>query len=165
MNPGETTRRSFPCIAAVAVLLAAHLASAQPTNPGFETGSFAGWLVAGTSAASITGAYSGGPTEGAFQARLTNELGSVSDATLAAFFGLPATAFDMIAGGNATEGSAIRQTFTAPSGTIVAFDWNFITDELTPATFNDFAFFVFNGSAKKLADTTFQGFFLSPPTF
>src|SRR5436190_5019955 len=100
-------KRSFLCAATVVWLATVRVAGAQPTNPGFETGSFAGWLVAGTTAASVIGAVDGGPTEGAFQAELTSGVGSVSDTALASFFGLPASALDTLAGGNATEGSAI----------------------------------------------------------
>ena len=158
-------KRSFLCAAAVVCLAAARVASAQPINPGFETGDFSGWLVAGTAAASVTAVFGSGPTEGTFQALLSSDFGSVSAPALEVFLGLPAGTVASLGNGNPTEGSAIRQTFTAPAGTIIAFDWNFLTHEFTPTSFNDFAFRVFNGALRELADTNFDTFFFSPTPF
>ena len=159
-------KRSFLSAAAVVWLAAARCASAQPSNPGFETGDFTDWLTAGTAAASVVGAgFGSGPTEGAFEALLTSGTGSVSDSALEMFLGLPADALDGLGNGNATEGSAILQTFSATAGTVVAFDWNYLTNEATPSGFNDFAFFVFNGSLRELADTRFPTFVSSPTPF
>jgi Thrombospondin type 3 repeat len=160
-------KRSFLYVAMGVWLAATRVASAQPINPGFETGDFTGWLVAGTAAASVVGAgFGSGPTDGAFEALLTSGLGSVSVTTLETFLGLPAGTVSGLGNGTATEGSAIRQSFSAPAGTIIAFDWNYLTSEGTPEfLFNDFAFRVFNGSLRELADTEFPTFVLSPTPF
>ena len=59
---------------------------------------------------------------------------------------------DSLGNGNATFGSAIKQTFTANVGDILSFDWNFLTNEGTPSIFNDFGF-VSIGPLETLADT------------
>jgi len=87
-------KRSLLFVTAIVWLATVRVAVAQPTNPGFETGSFSGWLVAGTTAASVLGTFDGGPTEGAFQARVTSSTGSVTDAALETFLGLPIGTLD-----------------------------------------------------------------------
>ncbi len=146
------------------VVLAPHPSAAQPTNPGFETGDFTGWLYAGTAAA-VGAGYGSGPTEGSVQAVLTNGSGSVSVTSLEAFLGLSAGTVIALGNGNATEGSAIKQSFSATAGDMFAFDWNFLTGEETPSPFNDFAFVVFNGMLQDLADTGFSPFALSAAPF
>jgi hypothetical protein len=159
--------RSCICLASVVLLvLEVHGAAAQPTNPGFETGDFSAWLVAGTTATMVVDAgFGAGPTEGTFQALLTSGDGSVGVSSLESFLGLSAGSVSALGNGIATEGSAIRQTFNATAGETWAFDWNFLTNEGTHAFFNDFAFVVFNGVLKELADTNFPTFVLSPTVF
>jgi cysteine-rich repeat protein len=149
-------RKSAVCLATIVFVLlsAPRVATAQVTNPGFETGDFTGWLVAGTTAATVVGAGFGtGPTEGSFQALLTSGSGSASDSSLESFLGLSPGALDGLGNGNATEGSAIQQSFNATADDTFAFDWNFLTDESTPSGFNDFAFVVVNGTVQTLANT------------
>jgi hypothetical protein len=131
----------------------------QPTSPGavtngsFETGNLTGWNTQGN--ISIKTTHSGiNPTQGTYQALITNGGGSVSDASLESFLGLSAGALDGMGNGNATEGSAIKlQTITVAADTTLTFDWNFLTNESTPSsTYNDFAFVSING-LKELADT------------
>lgn len=149
----------------VAVCLATEV-RAQPANPGFETGDFSGWALAGGSAASIVDAsFGAGPTEGMLEAVLTNGFGSVSVGQIESFLGLPAGTISAVGNGPATQGSAMRQTFTATAGEMWAFDWNFLTGEGTPSFFNDFAFVVLNGAIVELADTGFPTFDFSLTSF
>jgi hypothetical protein len=130
----------------------------QQTSPGavsngsFETGNFTGWTTQGNT--NIKTAYSGiNPTQGSYQALITNGGGSVSDANLESFLGLSAGTLDGMGNGDATEGSAIKlSTITVAAGTTLSFDWNFLTNESTPSSYNDFAFVSING-LKELADT------------
>jgi hypothetical protein len=79
---------------------------------------------------------------------------SVSDADIESFLGLSSGTLDGLGNGNATEGSAIKQTFSGTAGQTLTFDWNFLTNETTPASFNDFAFIsLFPGGNSTLADT------------
>ncbi|GAB4181579.1 MAG: hypothetical protein Fur006_16750 [Coleofasciculaceae cyanobacterium] len=123
------------------------------TNGSFETGNLTGWNTQGNT--SIKTTHSGiNPTQGTYQALITNGGGSVSDASLESFLGLSAGALDGMGNGNATEGSAIKlSTLTVAAGTTLTFDWNFLTNESTPSgTYNDFAFVSING-LKELGDT------------
>jgi hypothetical protein len=66
--------------------------------------------------------------------------------------------------GNATEGSAMKlSTITVAAGSTLTFDWNFLTNEATPSSYNDFAFVSING-LRELADTN-STFALSPTVF
>ncbi|WP_299408196.1 PEP-CTERM sorting domain-containing protein [Acaryochloris sp. IP29b_bin.148] len=80
----------------------------------------------------------------------------VSDAALENFVGQPSGTIDNLGNGDATEGSAIKQTFSASAGQTVTLDWNFLTNEATPNTlYNDFAFVSVRplGGTSTLADT------------
>ncbi len=158
--------RSSVCLLATycVLLIAPQAAPAQPTNPGFESGDFTGWLYAGTAAA-VGAGFGSGPTEGSVEALLANASGSVSVTSLEAFLGLSAGTVSALGNGNATEGSAIKQAFSATAGDRFAFDWNFATREGTPSSFNDFAFVVFNGVLRELADTGFSPFVSSDTPF
>ncbi|VEP17863.1 Peptidase domain protein (modular protein) [Hyella patelloides LEGE 07179] len=127
-------------------------------NGDFETGTFAEWRTIGDTSIE-TEDFGTGPSEGAFQALLTNGAGdsggSVVDSDLEEFLNLAPGVLDGFGNGDVTEGSAIKQTFTANAGDILTFDWNFLTNEATPGdTFNDFAFFSINPLTIELADTT-----------
>lgn len=130
------------------------------TNGSFETGNLTGWTTQGNT--STKAAYSGiNPTQGTYQALITNGGGSVSDANLESFLGLSTGALDGMGNGNATEGSAIKLApITVAAGTTLTFDWDFLTNEGTPSSFNDFAFVSING-LKELADTSST--FVTPP--
>ena len=98
------------------------------------------------------------PTDGTSQALITTGAsdsgGSVVDSDLSEFFDLPGGSLDGIAAGDATEGSAIKQTFTAAAGDVISFDWNFLTNEFAPDEFfNDTGFLSLNGFTFELADT------------
>lgn len=113
---------------AAALAVVALQSRADIVNGSFETGTFAGWTTSGTTA--VIGAGGGGPIQGAFQAYL-----------------------DTSPDNNATpDSSSISQSFTGASH--VKFYWNFLTNELTPSTFNDFAQVILDGTPILLADTT-----------
>jgi len=133
---------------------------------GFESGNFTNWTTIGN--ASIqTAAYGTPPTEGNFQALITNAFPTaVSDTTLENFLGLGAGTLDALGNGNATEGSALKlNTITVQAGDVVSFDWNFLTNEATPTFFNDFAFVSITPAlVSELADTN-SVFVFSPTPF
>ncbi len=123
-------------------------------NFGFENGDFANWNVTGN--ASIkTANFGSNPTQGNYQALITNGSGAVSDAQLETALGLNTGAIDALGNGNATQGSALQfQPLTVAAGDILTFNWNFLTNEITPSSFNDFGFVtISNGSLSELADT------------
>jgi hypothetical protein len=151
------------CSISLSVVAAVQPASAQLVNGGFETGNFTGWATTGN--ASIqTSAFGSGPTEGTFEALLSTDDPTVPDFSLEAFLGLAPGSLDNLGNGNATEGSAIRQTFLAEAGDILTFDWNFLTNEGTSSFFNDFSF-VSLAVLSELGDTTFPIFMNSLTPF
>lgn len=126
-------------------------------NGSFETGDFSSWSTIGDTSIE-TDSLGIFPTDGTSQALISSgdsdAGGSVEDSDLEEFLDLAPGALDGLAGGDAVEGSAIKQTFTAEAGDIVSFDWNFLTNEGTPSgTFNDTAFLNVNGFTFELADT------------
>lgn len=133
------------------------------SNGSFETGNFIGWETLGNTSIQ-TDTYGADPTQGTYQALITNASGSVTDSALEAALGLSAGTLDGLGNGNVTEGSALLlPTITVAAGTTLSFDWNFLTNESTPTNFNDFAF-VSIGSVSELADTN-SSFVLSPTSF
>jgi hypothetical protein len=80
---------------------------------------------------------------------------SVSSGEIEAFLGLTSGALSGLGNGDATEGSAIKQTFSGTAGETLTFDWNFFTNEATPSFFNDFSFITLSpsGGTSTLADT------------
>jgi len=123
-------------------------------NGGFETGNFSSWQTVGDTSIETAG-FGSSPTEGTYQALLTNGGGSVSDTDLETFLGLTLGSLDGLGNGDATEGTAIKQTVTVSAGTQLSFDWNFLTNEDTPSnTFNDFSFVsIVSNTLDTLADT------------
>jgi hypothetical protein len=139
----------------------------QQTSPGsvsngsFETGNFTGWNTLGSTNVQTT--VSGiNPTQGTYQAVISNGGSSVTDSALESFLGLSTGALDGMGNGNATQGSAIKLSpITVAAGTTVTFDWDFLTGEATPSSFyNDFAF-VSIKDLSELADT--NSTFVTPP--
>ena len=139
----------------------------QQTSPGsvsngsFETGNFTGWNTLGSTNVQTT--VSGiNPTQGTYQAVISNGGSSVTDSALESFLGLSTGALDGMGNGNATQGSAIKLSpITVAAGTTVTFDWDFLTGEATPSSFyNDFAF-VSIKDLTELADT--NSTFVTPP--
>jgi len=70
---------------------------------------------------------------------------------LETFLAVPGGSLDGLGNGITQGGSAIAQIFTATAGEVLSFNWNFITDELPPSIFNDFAFWSLNSSLSTLA--------------
>lgn len=127
-------------------------------NGGFETGTFVDWQTIGDTSIQ-TDEFGTNPSAGSFQALLTNGFsdsgGSVVNSDLEQFLNLTPGVINSLGNGDVTEGSAIKQTFTANEGDILTFDWNFLTNEATPEeTFNDFAFFSITPFTLELTDTT-----------
>ncbi|NER31270.1 MAG: hypothetical protein F6J89_27540, partial [Symploca sp. SIO1C4] len=111
----------------------------QIINGGFESGDFTGWTTIGE--ATIEDSEVGSdPTEGTSQAFLSTGGAVFSDSILEEFLGLAPGSLDNLINWDATQGSAIRQTFQAEAGDILTFDWNFLTNEEVPPIFNDFSF-------------------------
>ena len=151
---------------------------AQVINGGFETGSFTGYQRIGVTSIE-TAAFGSGPSEGNFQALITNAEGSVSTSNVEAFLGLTPGSLQ---NRDAAGGSAIKQTFTAEAGNVLTFNFNFLTNETAPPALNDIPFVTLNGSVTELtnafstsspsftpltnfeAETGFQSFSLTVPT-
>jgi len=127
-------------------------------NGGFETGNLAGWQIIGD--ASIqTSSFGSGPTQGIYQAVLSNdrlsyETGNTQNVgrfvyplsgspavpshSVDTFLGLPSGTLSSITTitnssdilpEHAGPGSAIKQTFSGNTGATIAFDWNYITSD------------------------------------
>ncbi len=109
-------------------------------NLSFETGDFSDWQTIGN--ASIeTIDFGVEPTDGDFQALITNDFDSVSDSELETFLGLSVGDLDSLGLGDATEGSALQLLpLSVEAGDILTFDWNFLTNEFPSSIFNDFGF-------------------------
>ena len=145
------SRRLSALLALAFAVAIATPAQATPINGSFDSGAFAPWTTAGQT--SVIGALGPvAPNDGPFQALLSTGGSSVSDAVLAAFFGIPAGAIDALVG-SAIAGSGIQQTFGVIAGEIYTFAYNFLTNEGTPSVFNDTAFAVLNGQLFLLANT------------
>lgn len=147
-------RATSACLVLIAGL-AVRVDAAPILNGGFEIGGlFSSWSTIGdTSVVFALGPIA--PVEGTHHALITNGLGSVSQGSLEAFFGLTAGALDALGSGDATQGSGIQQSFTANAGETVTFFFSFLTNEDTPSiNFNDSSFIVRNGVATLLQDTT-----------
>ena len=132
-------------------------------NGSFETGTFSAWRTVGDTNIE-TADFGVTPPDGSFQALVTNGFsdsgGSVVDSDLEEFLNLAPGVLDGLGNGDVTEGSSIKQTFTANAGDILTFDWDFLTNEATPEdVFNDFAFFSVIPFTLELADTREPIFF------
>lgn len=135
---------------------------------GFESGSFSGSEGTAGDAGIKTTYFSIAPTEGARQLLLTtinnthdpgftdqSGADAVSNANLASFFGVTSS---LIRDGAATsqEGSGFSINLgVLTAGSTIAFDYNFMTDELSPGQHNDFAFYTLTGNSgvSVIADT------------
>jgi hypothetical protein len=169
MPTSTFVKRSSLTAGVVAMMGFSSLLGASPShaaiiNGGFETGNFTGWTTIGN--ASIqTSAFGSGPTEGTFEALVSTAEPTVSASTLETFLGVAPGSLNDLGNGNATAGSAIKQTFAANAGDILNFDWNFLTNEFTSPTnfYNDFSF-VSLGLVSTLADTRAPIFLSGTPT-
>ncbi|BAY84917.1 peptidase domain-containing protein [Calothrix parasitica NIES-267] len=143
----------------------------NPPEPGDDRGTFDNFRTIGDTSIE-TEDIGIAPTDAESQALITTGFsdsgGSVEESDLSEFLGLTSGSLDTLLDGNATEGSGIKQTFTAQAGDIIEFDYTLLTNEATPTqTFNDSAFFSLGKSsddssgskfALEIADT-------SDPTF
>jgi MYXO-CTERM domain-containing protein len=128
--------KSLNCfaVAGIATLLASGSAQAAIVNPSFETPGLAGWSTVGTAVAA-DGTIGVSPTHGTFHALASSDAGAASIPTIESAVGLsPGTlAFLNFVNSVASpfEGSAIYQTFVAAAGDTLAFDMDFLTNELS----------------------------------
>jgi len=151
-------------ISGIAISFPATAATINGFNGSFGTATTTG-------DASIQGAFAGGPLEGSGQALITtadttevpafnfsgtNPAGAPG--ALETFVGLASNALDT-GNGSAFEGSAIRQTFTAATGDTIAFNWKFLTNEVSDS---DYAFVVLNGALITLANVSNATSFSTP---
>ncbi|NER24241.1 MAG: calcium-binding protein [Symploca sp. SIO1C2] len=105
---------------------------------GFETGNFSNWTTIGNTSVQTTTSLSA-PTEGNFQARITNGFASANADDLQQALGLNPGSLDSLGNGNVTQGSAIKLVpITVEAGDILTFDWNFQSND--GGFFNDFSF-------------------------
>lgn len=111
--------------------------AASISNGGFD-GDFTDWTTIGDTSIE-TAEFGSGPIEGAYQALVTNT-GSASATDVETFLGLETGSLFALGNGNATNGSAIKQTFTAKTGDVVSFSWNFLKEQEPDPIYNDFAF-------------------------
>ncbi|MDJ0845979.1 hypothetical protein [Crocosphaera sp.] len=108
-------------------------ANAAIVNGSFETG-LNGWMTGGVVSIE-NGSFGVTPTDGVNQALATTADGSLPTSVidgLEDFLGVPLGIFDDPGDpflGAATEGSALKQTFTAQAGDTLTLDWNFLTDD------------------------------------
>ena len=124
------------------------------TNGSFESagGSFSGWTTTGST--SIDTISFSAPTDGSFKAFISNSSGSVAASVLSTFFGgaiLPANG-----GGNAIEGSGIKQTFTAPGPAELYFDYRYVSQEDIHSGYDE-TFFFLDGDVTLLTDSDTAG--------
>jgi hypothetical protein len=149
-------------LTAIALALGAGTADAQIVNGNFSNG-LAGWTIGGDGAAvggnhlSLTNAYSDGSDDADGIVRnlsgvdplVAGQPGGLEDAA-----GLPHDALDpdTAAGITATEGSVATQTFLAPAGSHLTFQWDLSTmDTSGDPTLADIAFVVIDGRLTTLA--------------
>lgn len=145
-------------------------------NGGFESGVFGSeWSTIGITSVEDSG-FGTGPSSGTYQALMRTgdgenpgEGGGAASSSIDTFLGLSAGSIDALSSGTTTEGSAIKQEITGSIGDTFSFDWNFLTNELTPqpTNFNDFAFWslVSKNDGELLADTFFPTFSISGTLF
>ncbi|MDY6899135.1 MAG: hypothetical protein SWZ49_13815 [Cyanobacteriota bacterium] len=123
----------------------------NPPEPGEDKGTFDNWRTIGDTKIE-TKEIGIAPTDGESQALITNGFshsgGSVEESDLSEFLGLTSGSLDILLDRNATEGSGIKQIFTAQAGDVIEFDYTFLTNEATPTEiFNDSAFFTLGKSS------------------
>ncbi|NEO56239.1 MAG: PEP-CTERM sorting domain-containing protein [Okeania sp. SIO3B5] len=138
--------------AAIAATFTTVSSASAIVNGSFEAG-FNGWSTIGdTRIEDIS--FGTPPSDGNFNALMTNGFGAVSDFAIENFLGLtPGTLDSSLNIIDATEGSAIKQTFFAKAGDILTFDFNFLTDEFTPDFFFNDSSFISLSNLDVLADT------------
>lgn len=142
----------FLCALAFVFSVVGSASASTITNGSFE--SFFGWDAIGNASTQYS-SFGSGPTHGVAQALITTGTGSVSASSLETFLGLTPGMLNFLGNGIATAGSAIKQDISAQAGDIIAFDWNFLTNETSPTVppyVPDFAFYSIAPVAIELAD-------------
>jgi hypothetical protein len=122
------------------------LHAAGIVNGGFETGDFTGWNTDGNTSIQDS-TFGSGPTEGKFDALISNGAGTgttggppVSATQLATDLNLSSTYFTSL---GFVNGSVIHQKVTVAATDKLSFDYNFLTNEANNGTGNpDTAFFL-----------------------
>jgi hypothetical protein len=66
---------------------------------------------------------------------------AVSDSEIENFLMLPTGSLDSMSTGNATEGSAIKDSYYVNAGDTFSFDFTWDSNEVSGASYNDFAFY------------------------
>lgn len=148
-------------IAFLSCLFIAPSFAATIVNGDFETGNLSAWSTTGNATVQDQ-SFGTLPASGSFQALLSNDGSTQSASSLESFLGLTSGSIALTGSGIPIEGSAFKQTIVANAGDVLTFQWNFLTNELTPPTSNDFAFFTIGNSIRELADTTTSLFATSP---
>ena len=160
----RSIERSLVTVVLAVLVLSSSMMTARAeaqANGSFETGDFTGWLQAGTSAASIVGlSFGSGPTEGRLRGSGYRQVRALSTRPP---WGGPSSAGPGGRVGRARQrhshaGRRRTASVRRGPGSWFVIDWNFLTNENTPSTFNDFAFAVVNGVATRLANTQFPSF-------
>ncbi|MCG8422370.1 MAG: hypothetical protein MJE77_30995 [Proteobacteria bacterium] len=124
----------------------AGVANAQIDNGSFESGDFAGWSLTGYGQV-LTSSFA--RTDGSYGAIITTG-GNTSDTSIESFLGMSYNALDNLAGpGNATRGTALKQSINASAGSVIEIDWRFVCNDYMP--YNDFAGVVIDGIATVLS--------------
>lgn len=134
-------------------------AQANVVDGDFESGGLTGWSSLGDVAATDS-SFGTGPVAGTYQALLTTA-NSADTADGYNFSGndavpnAPLETFLQVSAGTlaAIEGSGLAQSFISDAGDVLSFDWNFLTDISANIGFDDFAFFVLDGTLFPLAST------------
>jgi hypothetical protein len=135
--------------------------AASINNGGFESGSLSAWTSTGD-ASVVTSSFGSAPASGTYQALIQGGANGSDPGSLETFLSVPGGSLDALGNGTVHGGSAIAQTFTATGGETLSFNWNFITDEVPPSVFNDFAFWSLNSSLSTLASANGSTLTLNP---
>lgn len=132
------------------VVAPTNLVRAAIVNGSFEN-NFSNWTTVGQATIENSG-FGVTPVNGTNQALLETSQNSigVNASDLESFLGLGAGTLSSL---GVTEGSALKQTFTANAGDTLSFSWNFLTDQDPSSDYNDFAFFTLSNNLTQLADT------------
>jgi hypothetical protein len=121
----------------------------NPAQAAFLNGDFNNSLTGWTALGNVQN----GSLNGSSAAQLTSSGAFSSD--IESFLGLSNGALNSAGNGFVTNGSALKQTFSAIAGTEVTFDWNFTAGDYIP--FNDFAFTSLSSVVSELADVQLVG--------
>lgn len=143
-------------MALVATASVSHAATAVPFHDSFD-GGLINWTTTGdvavqSGSAVLTTAYTTEQDDFPLAASALNLSGNptvMAGGDLELFAGLAAGALDLDSLSQATEGSAMKATFSAAAGTTLSFDWQITTRDATAG--QDYAFITINGALINLA--------------